>query len=295
MKPSIIAAIVFVIGSGIAGSYFILKNPLLSASTNTTSPNSGENATAQASGKIPINWISKIGDTIANIASSSFSDTSLGLEPQTSALPSTNNSSNLTEAVAQTIFSRMKTQDQAGNQPFQSFDPNNPSDQALLSEATQGLDPSSAFLGKIISDTDLKILSDNSKEAKVRYLETIQSITQTRFADARYKRSSDEIIADIQTDCFGTGSQSMNQPVADLYKNLIQDYFNLKVPSDWVAPHKDILNYFSSANAVYQSFASCSQDPVKAYMATQALPKLMTEGQITQKAITGEAKSIGLQ
>src|SRR3989344_5799377 len=105
MKPSIIAAIVFVIGSGIAGSYFILKNSLSSASTNNVSLDAGENATAEASGKIPINWISKIGDTIADIASSSFSDvSSVGQETQANALPGANTSKNLTEAVAQTIF-----------------------------------------------------------------------------------------------------------------------------------------------------------------------------------------------
>src|SRR3989344_1974398 len=269
MKPSVIAAIVFVIGSGIAGSYFILKNPLSSASTNNVSLDAGENATADISGQIPINWISKIGDTIADIASSSFSDVSgFGVEAQTSAPPA-NNSRNLTEAVAQTIFSRMKTQDQAGNQPFQSFNPNNPSDQALLSEATQSLDPAELFFGNPYSVRDVKISTDTSADAKVAYLTAIQAITQNRFGDKKHQRSSDQIIVDIQADCFGGGA-SLNQQLANVYKNLIQDYLNFTVPADWIAPHKDILNYFQSAHLIYQSFAGCSQDPVRAYMATQA-------------------------
>ena len=133
-----------------------------------------------------------------------------------------------------------------------------------------------------IDNSQLKILLDNSKEAKTTYLENIQKITKERFSDPKYQRSAEQLINNINNDCFIGEQNSLNREFSNLYQNLVNDYLNLTVPSDWVDIHKKIIIYFKKANLVYRDLAECLQDPIRGYVAIWALPQLISEGQQIQ-------------
>lgn len=272
MKPTSIAAIVLVIGAGAFASYLIFKNSLPAITSATDTDNPQNNALGNVSGQVPIQWINKIGSSIANLADSSSAEVTAADNNSTSVLNGAD-SPNLTQQIAQSLFTEMRSRDQSGSQPFQDFNPNDPTSQQFIAQATSNLG-SNSFFNQDVSDSDLKISGDNSKDAKVNYLNSIKDISVNRFNDPKYIRSADQVEADIQVDCFGGSGTSMNQQVADLYKNLTQDYLNLPVPSDWLDLHKQIIGSLKTSNAIYQALANCASDPVGGYLAAKSLPQL---------------------
>ena len=291
MTPLRIAAIVLVIGAGLAGSYWIIKSSVPSVVSENNSGSPSSIASSASSGTIPIQWINKIGSSIAeNYAHDGFQttgDSSKSANAGKSATP------NLTESFAKSLFSEMRLRDQSGSKPFQNFNPNDPEAKQLIAEAAVNIGPGN-FFQQTVDEKDLKISSDNSKSSKLKYLGDIGQISKSRFSDKKYQRSSDQIIADINKDCFGNGT-SLNQGLADIYKNLADDYLNLAAPSDWLSLHKQIIEHFKNSEEIYQSFADCSKDPIRSYLATQALPQLMDKAQAIQNLIVQKYKEVTSQ
>ena len=106
-----IAAIVLVMVSGLAGSYFIVKNSTPSLlSEKKVLENSGESGISSQS---PIEWVK-------NLVSGDYSQ-SIG-DSNNAKNGSNKETANLTETVAQSLFGKMKIMDQSGNDPFGNFD-----------------------------------------------------------------------------------------------------------------------------------------------------------------------------
>ena len=279
MKAFNIAAAILVIGAGVVGSYLIIKD-----STQITNLEQGIVQEAIDGLKNPLSWINNSTST-SESTDSKINSFSVGQKNSQSV--------NLTQLVAQSMFGSMQKMDQSGENPFENFDSKNPENQKLIQEAIAGIQDPSLIFSAAIDDKDLKILADNSGEAKAEYIQNIEKINQKRFSDSKYQRTSEQIANDVNNDCLGNGS-SLNRETAFLYQNLTNDYLNLIVPSDWSGLHKEIVNHFQKAHSVYLALADCSADPVKGYLAVKTLPQLTEKAREIQNLLESKTKEANL-
>jgi len=250
------------------GSYFILKNPGSLPEVKPIAGNSGSGLLAQTS---PVKWVEQPEKKIAEAA----------------------NSYNATDFFAKSLFEKLKSSDQAGKDPFASVDSSDLNNQKFINGVVADLGKDALSFDQTVNNSDLKISPDNSKENKIKYLQTIAEITKNRFNDPKYIRSADQIISDIENDCKGSGS-SMNQEVANLYRDLVNDYLNLTTPLDYLSLHKNIIIHFKKSEAIYESLANCLNDPIKGYVAAQELINLADNTQNIQDILVKKYKEVGL-
>ncbi|OGM90387.1 hypothetical protein A2999_00280 [Candidatus Wolfebacteria bacterium RIFCSPLOWO2_01_FULL_38_11] len=275
-----IAAIVLVIVSGLAGSYFIVKNSTPSLlSEKKVLENSGESGISSQS---PIEWVK-------NLVSGDYSQ-SIG-DSNNAKNGSNKETANLTETVAQSLFGKMKIMDQSGNDPFGNFDINNSENQKLVNEALAGFNGSDDIFKISADDNNLKISNDNSREAKNRYLEEIKKISQKHFNTVQYQNFSKEIIDEIDKSCFGEDSLLINKLI-NIYQLIADDYLNIVVPSDWLDFHKKAVAHYKKNYLTYQFISNCSSDPIGGYLAVQSLQLLIDEAVEVQNLLNEKYKEI---
>ena len=266
-------AIFFIIGIGLTGSYFIIKNSGSLQEVKPIAGNSGNDLLAQSS---PIKWVENTAVNKSNGQSAKAA-----------------NSYNATDFFAESLFEKLKSSDQVGKDPFISPDPSDLKNQNFIKGVANQLNKETLSFDQTVSDSDLKISADNSKEAKAVYFQAVAEITKNRFNDSKYIRSADQIISDIENDCKGSGP-SMNQEVANLYGDLVDDYLNLSTPSDYLSLHKSIIIHFKKSDAVYSALANCFNDPIKGYAAAQELSNLADNTQNIQNVLAKKYKENGL-
>ncbi len=279
MKAFNIVAAILVIGAGAVGSYLIIKD-----STQITNLEQGIVQKAIDDLKNPLSWINNSTSTSGSFGLDSKTDSFLAERKSAQSV-------NLTQLVAQSMFGSMQKMDQSGENPFENFDSKNPENQKLIQEALNNFQDPSSIFGQSVDDKDLKILVDNSREAKMEYVQNIEKINQKRFSDPKYQRSLEQIANDVNNDCLGNG-YSLNRETAILYQNLIDDYLGSNVPSNWLDLHKTIIGHFKKAHSIYLALADCSADPVKGYLAVKTLPQLIEKAQEVQKLLETKAKEI---
>lgn len=199
-------------------------------------------------------------------------------------------SANLTEISAKALFGGLKLLDANGNNPFNA-DLTNPKIQEAIKKSIS--DASLINFYSSLKENDIKISADNSKASKIAYLKSIEEITAKRFNDKKFIRTGEQIIADINSDCFSTGS-SLNGELAELYKNLTDDYLALAAPSDWIDFHKSAAEHFKEASVIYQSVFKCAEDPIKGYAASQIIPQLFESAADVQDQFVQKYKEVGL-
>lgn len=119
-----------------------------------------------------------------------------------------------------------------------------------------------------IAITKLNISSDNSQENQLKYLVGLRDINKKGFGD--FDKQSNDILNDV----FGKNDISSAQQLIAIYKNIVDDYYRLSVPSSWIDFHKKIISHFISAKTVYEAIADFSNDPLKAYEAFQSISQL---------------------
>lgn len=200
---------------------------------------------------------------------------------------------NVTKLVAQSMFLKMKQLDEGGTNPFNGLDVNNPKTRAMVEESISSV-PESIFETKIDSK-DLKISSDNSRNAKIEYLRGIARITKERLTGQdKFKVAKQELIDNLNSDCFGDGT-AKNAELSNAYGVIFDDYKNLTVPSSWISVHKAILRHFKELGDLYGAFNKCKEDPIRAYVAMDRLPKVYAQTKSVQKMIDAKAAELGLK
>lgn len=203
---------------------------------------------------------------------------------------------NITRMIAQSMFLKMKQLDASGTNPFGGLNVNDPKTRALVEESI-GSVPETIFETRI-DEKDLNIIKDNSVSAKKRYIEGIASITKDRFpksvVDSLRLTSSRELIDNLNKDCFEDGSSVKHREASDVYGKAFDDYKNLAVPSAWISLHKAILVHFKELSDIYGAFERCKEDPIRAYVGIDRLPKVYAETKNIQKIIDTKATELGL-
>ena len=275
MKNFIIAKAIFIIIAGLVGSYFIIKSDGgIKLSDEKLKKENISDKFSNLIEKNPIQWIKD------NFQIENFGDK---IKNAGQAVGNKNQPINLTEFIAQSSFNQMKFLDQNGENPFE-IDSKNSESRKIIESAIAGIQNPDLIFNPTVDDKDLKISFDNSEEAQFNYFKKMQQINKD-LINPKYQRSAMQIINDFESDCLGSGSY-MNMETANLYQNLSNAYLNLIVPSIQLDLHKKIIIYYKKSDLVYRAIANCKKDPVKGYLAVQALPQLEDQSREMQNYLT---------
>ncbi|MBI5401743.1 hypothetical protein HZB05_02890 [Candidatus Wolfebacteria bacterium] len=266
MSPIKIISVFFIINVGIISAYLIINNsiaPAVNADKNTNNQTESQSLGA--------NPFQLIGDLAANKNSNESSDSQKDSNIQTNINPV-----NFTQIIAQSLFKGIKTLDQNGTNPFGSVDPNDPKTKEVIQKSINEL--SSVQFGVSISDSDLKISSDNSQKAKTAYLTDVRNIFNQKLTNQKFLiNSPEDIINDVNDDCFFKTGSSLSGQRADFFQSLAGEYKKLSVPSDWLDFHKKLLNFYDNAQLIFRAFSECANDPAKVYVISEKFPSAVFE------------------
>src|SRR3989344_2840684 len=169
-----IAAMVLILFGGLAGAYLIIKNSIFAihiGSTISEKPSISDNSVIEK----PIKWVRDL--SLGSISDVFNAEKSL-INQQGAVLNNSNSINNYTESIAKSMFNKMKTMDQAGDNPFENINNNDLESQKLIQEIFVDLENFSSGLNSVknIGIKDIKISKDNSLEAKAKYLENVGKI-----------------------------------------------------------------------------------------------------------------------
>lgn len=276
MNPIKLGAIILILTAGLAGGYLIIKDSKTAGSGSYITLESSGKA-VENSPKSPIQWMEKAKEFISNPIES------LGLNDKTDGNNLDNTTSfNLTEFVAKSVSNQMQTLDQKG---VENIDPNDPQNQEAIKKAMAELQNFSLFEGTV-DDKDLKISSDNSGEAKKKYIENTSEIAQNNFSG--FKNSYVEVLEDVVK----RGDFSSVKQLSEIYQKIVNSHINLTAPSDLLYLHKKLINHFMLAHKIYQSIANLQVDPIRADLAFQMIEHLVANAEANQKLIEEEYKKV---
>lgn len=275
MNPIKIGIISLIIIAGLAGSYLIIKN---SGTMDT-----GNYVTIESGGKIaesvknsPIQWVEK---TLKK-----FSDADFAVAEKTDLkeIDSGNSSLNLTDLVAKSVSGQIQYLSQGGKD----FNPNDPKNQEMIKKAIADMQSPPLFEGIIVENKNLKISNDNSKKAKQEYFEAIGKISQKNFSG--FNKTHIEALSELVE----RNNAYFVIQLADIYKNTVNDYLNLTVPSDLVSIDKKMIVHFKTAQKIYEDIANFNIDPVRAQMSFQMIDKLIINAKTNQGLLENEYQKI---
>lgn len=269
MNPYRIAAIILVIGASLAGSYLIIRSSIPSVPSVSEAQ---DNPISQPLTQNPVKWLEEatkfLQEPAQNLADTgSFLAENANQGENNSASTS---SANLTELVAKSLFGRMQQLDQSGQSPFegQSFDIQSPDNQKLIQEAVADFKDPSILFSQSVSDKDLKILNDNSAEAKAKYLETTGKIILDN-SNESYNNPTKALENWINS----SDPSGINQ-LADAYLKIYNGFLNAPVPSDWLELHRRYTTFLKNAKTIYWGIADFESDPIKSQIFAQLIPEM---------------------
>ncbi|MDP3014880.1 MAG: hypothetical protein Q8N28_00425 [bacterium] len=258
MNPLKLGAIILILTAGLAGGYLIIKDSKPAGSGSyITLESSGE--AVEKSPKSPIQWMEKAKEFISNPIES------LGLNNKADGNNLDNAASfNLTEFVAKSVAGQMQTLDQQG---VENIDPNDPQNQEAIKKAMAELQNFSLF-DESISDKDLKISSDNSKEAKSKYLIETTQIILKNFNEQKMdpKKALEMLVDNLNT--------SGVSQIADAYSKIFNGFLNTETPLDYLSLHKRYVVLLKKAKETYQGLVDYNNDPVRAALSMQLVSKI---------------------
>lgn len=286
MKFKNIVAIIVIV-AGLIGSYYIINGldflPSLEVNINNSGTkdknNSDQKLSYESPVQSPIKWLK---DSIDNNSGSSTDDQN-------------KNSDNLTGYIAKSLFGQMKSADSSGINPLSVLDPNNKDGQKMMANTLGNLDNPELVFIPTIDEKSLNISSDNSKDAKIDYLNKIgELIQENSLQNLKHKRSADQIISDMKTDCKTFNPDSPNKVVSESAQSFTNSLIKVSVPSDWVSFHKEMIYNLERTSLIYSGLANCSNDLIRGYLAAQELLKLSDEFKKVNESLISKYKEVGM-
>jgi len=281
MKKFISAKAVFIIIAGLVGAYFIVKSGAGIKPDNAKSNDGFAGNFINLTGKNPLQWVKDNFQKIKAI-------------PTDRQAENFNNSQvadqiNLTEFVAQSMFTQMKDLDSRGIDPSSGFDPKSQEGQELIKQTLAKIsDPLLLLENYFINDKDLKISSDNSSQKKIIYLEATVNIIYNN-SNSLYKNPIKVLESLI------VGDISNANKLADTYQNIFNGFSNTEVPSDWLALHKRYLVLLKKFENLYRGITVFKQDPIRADLLVQMIPDMADEEVKIQQEYFEKEKALGIK
>ena len=264
-----IAAIILVLFGGLSGAYLIIKNPSSTIQAENKMPEKAPLADNSIVEK-PIQWIKDL--SLENI-SGVFETKKDLINKNTATLSNSNLINNYTESIASSMFDKMKTMDQEGDNPFNNFELNNSGNQEVIQEIIADLENFSSGLNAVknIGIEDIKISQDNSLEAKAKYLENIGKVM---IDNSNESYSKPHIIVERLA---VSGDTAGIDQLIKAYSNVFNAFLILETPSDYSDIHLRYLNFLNRTKTFYSEIKAFKNDPIK----IQLLVPIITE--ITKK------------
>lgn len=137
-----------------------------------------------------------------------------------------------------------------------------------------------------ISDSEIRISKDTSAEAKKKYLEAISEIVKKDFGD--FNKNYFQVVIDV----YQKIDVSSAARLAEIYKKLAANFSELSVPADWAALHKEIIVNYKNSGIVYSAMADYPTDPIKGYLALEAISGITDKAVAIQTELAEKAKRI---
>ncbi|MBI4993850.1 hypothetical protein HZC33_02765 [Candidatus Wolfebacteria bacterium] len=242
---------VLILGVALVYSYLAIFSSL--PSFNIAEKKSDNNIFNPLFGKNPLQWV---GNRIENKNSSDLS-----LAQYANKLDSKKNQeNNFTENFVNTVFNRV----QAGNLAQGGVNPSFPGDKEINGKFDLGL-------VEFLKDSEIKISFDNSKEAKIKYLDSLSESAKKDYGD--FKKDPLEITIDVVKDLNPLSAKE----AAEIYKNTAKDFLNIEAPSTWKNFHKDLVIYFKNGAVIYEAMAQYHKDPLKGYAAIEKAQDVLVQ------------------
>ncbi len=281
MKNFIFAKAIFVIIAGLVGSYFIIISNV-GIDSGKSKKEEFSNNSVNSIGENPIQWVK---DSFQKTKTENFSDK---IQNTNQVAENKNQPVNLTEFVAQSMFTQMKGLDQKGIDPLSGLNPQSQEGQELIKKTLAKIsNPSLLIEDYSINDKDLKISSDNSSIKKVIYIEATGKIIYNN-SNNLYKNPIKVLEKLI------LGDVSNANKLADTYQNIFNGFLNTEVPSDWLSLHKKYMTLLKKFENLYRGITVFKQDPIKADLLVQMIPDMMSvEFNIMQEYLAKE-KTLGI-
>ena len=142
-------------------------------------------------------------------------------------------------------------------------------------------------LNQPIDEKSLKIAAD-SISAKKQYLESLTAIVQK--CSGEFNKS----VADVLKNVFEKNDPAPAKKLSEIYQCSYVSLINVSAPSPWLSLHKDLLVYYQNAKIIYEAISNYQNDPLKAYLAVNAIEGLIDSNNQLQTILEIKAKSVGL-
>ncbi len=207
---------------------------------------------------------------------------------------------NLTDLVASSMFSKMASMDPTSLQSAKATASLSSQNEKTIKDILENSLGASSSAGGIfrveIAKKDLKISNDNSKEAKLIYLNLMQSIfDKSQITSPKYNKTPEQAANDVNNDCFVGGRISDNKIISGIYENLAGEYLNVPVPSDWADTHIKIISFLKILSLAYDGLADCYNDPIKGYLAINTLSSMGSQIKDISNLLYKEGKEVGFE
>ena len=193
---------------------------------------------------------------------------------------------NLTKALGQNLFEQIQADNLIDKENKNlSADIDSVSEKLANSIISESL--ADFKLVSVIYDSDIKISSDISKEAKSQYLKTIGEINQKNFGN--FNKNHLRVIVDVYQNIDSSSASRL----ANIYKGLTADFLKVAAPADWVGIHKTLIIYVKNSEIAYRAMANYPVDPIKGYLALEAIDSLINGTGEIQNILQEKLKEIG--
>lgn len=143
-----------------------------------------------------------------------------------------------------------------------------PKEEFVWSQFIQQIQDNDLFDQESLEVKEVNIGSDNSQEKVKDYFLALVGIFQNY-------RSQNLVSLTKSLEAFAE-SQDPNYllPVLNFYDQLTKRLKELKVPSDWVALHLELINLIGTEREIFASFSNYQVDPLRAVVALESLSSL---------------------
>lgn len=139
-----------------------------------------------------------------------------------------------------------------------------------------GVDPETVFPLPEISDDEIKISNDNSKEAIEEYISKMYNLFEKFGSKTQSLLSSEnaETSVEIMQQAIDSKDFSKIEEFLENNKEILEELKKISVPSSWKNIHKEQIALLILEKNIYQATREVENDFLKAIMALQRYPDL---------------------
>ncbi len=122
------------------------------------------------------------------------------------------------------------------------------------------------------SSRDVRVSSDNSKEAQLAYIKQLESVTTKNFSGFRTS------IIDLLDGWMTTQNPALFDSYLQIVSKQIDGLLQISTPSLWTTFHVQHINMWQKKLTLFTALSELENDPLKAYVALQEIPAVFDEG-----------------